>query len=73
MIHIPTNKEDYTGFILSNGWLFNLKMRNGLSSKGTKGDDGKVDEALLRGMRDELKKELEGYAFWDVFNCDELA
>jgi len=69
----PINKEDYTGFALSSGWLFNLKMRNGLSSKKTKGDDGKVDEALLPGMRDELKEELEEYALRDVFNCDELA
>jgi hypothetical protein len=48
-------------------------MRNGLSSKGIKGDDGKLDEALLSRMQDELKKELKDYAFWDVFNCDELA
>ena len=48
-------------------------MRNGLSSKKTKGDGGKVDEALLPGMRNELKKKLEGYVLRDVFNCDELA
>jgi len=71
-IHVPTNKEDYTDFALSNGWLFSLKTRNRLSSKKTKGDGGKVDEALLPGMQDELKKELEDHALWDVCNCNEL-
>jgi len=48
-------------------------MRDGLSSRRIKGDGGKVDEALLPRMLDELKKELEDYALRDVSNCDELA
>jgi len=73
LIHIPADGEDCAGLPFSNGWLFNLKMQNGLFSKKTKGDGGKIDGALLPGMQDELKKELEDYAPRYVFNCDELA
>jgi hypothetical protein len=67
------NGEDYNDFVISNGWLYGVKQRNELSSKKTKGDGGKVDESLIPEMREEIQRELEGYALENIFNCDEMA
>lgn len=67
------NKEDYTGFNISNGWIQNLKQRHSLRNKKKRGDGGEVDEKLLPGMRQELKEVLDNYSLQDIFNCDELA
>ena len=73
MAALPPNAEDYSDFIISNGWLHGVKLRHGLSSKKTRGDGGNVDESILPEMRRGLQEQLAEFAPQDIWNCDELA
>ena len=73
MAALPPNDEDYSDFIISNGWLNGVKQRHRLSSKKTRGDGGSVDEGLLPEMQRGLQEQLADFAPQDIWNCDELA
>ena len=67
------NSEDYTDFILSNGWLYSFKQQNALSGKKMQGDGAAVDANLLPQMQEDLQNQLQHFQLKDIFNCDELA
>lgn len=73
--NIPSHVEieDYTEFVISNGWLYNVKQRNALSGKKMRVDGADINFDSIPDMRCELQHQLEGFALQDVFNCDELA
>lgn len=62
--------EDYSKFKFSNRWLNNLKACYRLVRRRYRGEGGDFDESTLPLYQENLKKELEGYALQNVYNCD---
>jgi len=68
-------KEDYTGFEFSAGWLAGLKNLCELGRVKTQGETEVEDpEAYgIPAMKVQLRERLKDFAQRDIYNCDELA